>query len=97
MIDSKDILSLLSIPSDNILNISIISDTNDISFIDIELKDVRSYCPFCFSNKIGIKDYYNKHVKNNVIRKHKLIVNIRMRRYICKKCKKNFQTTIFYM
>lgn len=95
MIDSKDILSLLSIPSDNILNVSIISDTNDMSFVDIELKDVRTHCPFCFSNKLGIKDYYNKHVKNNVIRKHKLIVNIRMQRYVCKKCKKTFKQQFF--
>lgn len=62
MIDSKDILTLLSIPSENISNVSIISDTKDISYIDIELKDIRTNCPFCFSDKIGInvKELLNK-------------------------------------
>lgn len=95
MIDSKDILSLLSIPSDNILNVSIISDTNDISYVDIELKDIRTNCPFCFSKKIGIKDYYDKHIKNSIIRHHKLIVNVHVRRYVCKKCKRTFKQSFY--
>lgn len=95
MIDSKDILTLLSIPSDHISNVSIISDTEDISYVDIELKDIRPHCPFCFSNKVGIKDYYSKQVKNNVIRNQRLFVNIKMRRYVCKKCKRTYKQPFY--
>ena len=56
MIDSKDILTLLSIPCEEVSNVEIISDTTEITFVDIELKDKRPICPFCFSNKICIKD-----------------------------------------
>lgn len=48
MIDSKDILTLLSIPCEEVSDVEIISDTKEITFIDIELKDNRSSCPFCF-------------------------------------------------
>ena len=58
MIDSNDILTLLSIPCEDVSNVEIISDTSEITFVDIELKDKRSICPYCFGNKIGIKDYY---------------------------------------
>ena len=50
MIDSKDILTLLSIPCEEVSNVEIISDTSEITFIDIELKDNRPFCPFCFQN-----------------------------------------------
>ena len=59
MIDSKDILTLLSIPCEDISNVEIISDTSEITYVAIELKDNRSICPFCFQNNIVIKDYYN--------------------------------------
>lgn len=91
MIDSKDILTLLSIPCEDISNVEIISDTSEITFIDIELKDNRSSCPFCFQNNIAIKDYYNVKIKNSIIRKNKLYVTIRMRRYKCKYCNKTFK------
>ena len=39
MIDSNDILTLLSIPCEEVSNVEIISDTSEITFIDIELKD----------------------------------------------------------
>ena len=39
MIGSKDILTLLKIPLEDVSNVEIISDTSKISFIDIELKD----------------------------------------------------------
>ena len=91
MIDSKDILTLLSIPCEDISNVEIISDTSEITFIDIELKDNRSSCPFCCQNNIAIKDYYNVKIKNSIIRKNKLYVTIRMRRYKCKYCNKTFK------
>ena len=91
MIDSKDILTLLSIPCEEVSNVEIISDTKEITFIDIELKDNRSNCPFCFQNNIVIKDYYKVKIKNSIIRKHKLYVEIRMRRYKCKCCNKTFK------
>ena len=91
MIDSKDILTLLSIPCEDISNIEIISDTSEITFVDIELQDNRPICPFCFQNNIAIKDYYNVKIKNSIIRKNKLYVTIRMRRYKCKYCNKTFK------
>ena len=91
MIDSKDILTLLSIPCEDISNVEIVSDTSEITFVDIELKDNRSSCPFCFQNNIAIKDYYNVKIKNSIIRKNKLYVTIRMRRYKCKYCNKTFK------
>lgn len=63
MIDSKDILSLLSIPSEDISSVYFIPDSEDISFIEIELKDSRPTCPFCHSSKINIKDYYTTKIK----------------------------------
>lgn len=91
MIDSKDILLLLSIPSEDISSVYFIPDSEDISFIEIELKDSRPTCPFCHSSKINIKDYYTTKIKNSVIRNNKLIVKVRMRRYVCKTCKKTFK------
>ena len=93
MIDSNDILTLLSIPSEEVLSSEIIKDTDNTTYVEIELKDNRPNCPFCFSNKIGIKDYYNVKVNNNIIKKHKLFVNIRVRRYKCKACSKTFKQT----
>ena len=91
MIDSKDILTLLSIPCEEVSNVEIISDTSEITFIDIELKDNRPFCPFCFQNNIVIKDYYKVKIKNSIIRKHKLYVEIKIRRYKCKCCNKTFK------
>ena len=91
MIDPKDILTLLSIPCEEVSNVEIISDTKEITFIDIELKDNRPNCPFCFQNNIVIKDYYKVKIKNSIIRKHKLYVEIRIRRYKCKCCNKTFK------
>lgn len=91
MFDSKDILSLLSIPSEEVSSFSVVKDTEEISFIDIELKDNRPCCPFCLSNKIVIKDYYKVRINNSIIRRQKLIVNINVRRYKCKYCNKTFK------
>ena len=91
MIDSKDILTLLSIPCEEVSNVEIISDTSEITYVAIELKDNRPFCPFCFQNNIVIKDYYKVKIKNSIIRKHKLFVNISIRRYKCKCCNKTFK------
>ena len=97
MIDSKDILTLLSIPCEEVSDVEIISDTSEITFVDIELQDNKPNCPFCFQNNIVIKDYYNVKIKNSIIRKHKLFVNISIRRYKCKCCNKTFKQKInFY-
>ena len=45
----------------------------------------------CFQNNIVIKDYYKAKIKNSIIRKHKLFVNISIRRYKCKCCNKTFK------
>ena len=91
MIDSNDILTLLSIHCEDVSNVEIISDTPEITFIDIELKDKRTICPFCFYDNIVIKDYYKVKIKNSIIRKHKLYINIKVRRYKCKCCNKTFK------
>jgi len=91
MIDSIDILTLLSIPSEEVLTYSVVKDTNDISYIDIELKDNRPYCPFCFCDKIVIKDYYKVKINNSIIRQKKLFINVNVRRYKCKNCNKTFK------
>lgn len=91
MFDSKDILTLLCIPDEEVLSFSVVKDTSEISFIDIELKDNRPCCPFCLSNEIVIKDYYNVRINNSIIRRQKLIVNINVRRYKCKCCNKTFK------
>lgn len=41
MIDSNDILTLLSIPNEEVLSSEIVKDTNDTTYIEIELKDNR--------------------------------------------------------
>lgn len=91
MIDSKDILTLLSIPCEEVSDVEIISDTKEITYVDIALKDNKSSCPFCFQNNVVIKDYYKVKIKNNIIRKHKLFVHIKMRRYKCRCCNKTFK------
>ncbi len=91
MIDSKNILSLLSIPCEDVLSYEVISDKENTSYIEIELKDKRENCPFCLSNQIVIKDYYNVQIKNSIIRNQKLYVRIRVRRYKCKCCSKTFK------
>lgn len=91
MMDSKDILSLLSIPSEDVLISEMIKDTDETTFVEIELKDKRPNCPFCFSNNVDIKDYYYVKVNNNIIKKHHLFVSIRMRRYKCKHFFKSFK------
>ena len=57
MIDSNDILTLLSIPSEDVLSSEIIKDTDDTTYVEIELRNNRPNCPFCFSNNVVIKDF----------------------------------------
>lgn len=91
MYNSNDILKLLSIPYEDVANVEIITDTKEITYVDIELKDNRPNCPFCLSNEIIIKDYYKVKIKNSIIRKHMLFVTINVRRYKCKCCNKTFK------
>ena len=91
MNDSIDILTLLSMPSEEVLAYSVVKNTNDISYIDIELKDNLPYCPFCFCKKIVIKDYYKVKINNSIIRQKKLFINVNVRRYKCKNCNKTFK------
>ncbi len=52
MIDSNDILTLLSIPNEEVLSSEIVKDTNDTTYIEIELKDNRLNCPL--SSRHGV-------------------------------------------
>ena len=63
MIDSNNILSLFGIPSEQISSYEVIKDDENIYYIDLELKDNRPNCPFCFNDKVNIKDYYNIKIK----------------------------------
>lgn len=96
MNDTKDILTLLGIPGDKISSFLVESNGNE-THIFVELSDERGYCPHCHSTEIGIKDYYPVTINNSIIKHEKLIVHVRMRRFVCKKCGKSFKQKIdFY-
>ena len=52
MNDSKDILSLLSTPSEVVSKIDVVLDTNNVSFVNLVLKNIRPNYPYRSSNKI---------------------------------------------
>ena len=90
MIEAKEILPLLGLPSEKIKSVDVINESNE-STIYIELMDIRGICPKCKSSAIEIKDYYTVCINNSIIKHHKLNVEIRVRRYRCKKCGKTFK------
>lgn len=96
MNEAKDILTLLGIPSEKIKYFTSESDGEN-SVIYIELVDEKGCCPECGSTSIEIKDYYTVRINNSLIKHKNTIVQIRVRRYRCKKCGKSFkQTYDFY-
>lgn len=90
MFEAKDILPLLGIPGTKIKSLDTIED-GDEATIYIELEDIRGYCPECGSTSIEIKDYYTVRINNSVIKHRHLTVEIRVRRYRCRKCGKTFK------
>lgn len=96
MNDTKDILSLLGLPSEQISNYDFVMDKNGDSTIIIDLLDIRDHCPRCFEqSNIIIKGYYTVKIKNSVFKHRKTLVIIRMRRYKCKKCGKTFKQKFY--
>ena len=90
MFEAKDILPLIGIPETKIEAMHVVNDGDDAT-IWIELADIRGYCPKCGSSSIEIKDYYNAHINNSITKHKKWIVNIRVRRYRCRKCGVSFK------
>lgn len=90
MFEAKDILPLLGIPGTKIKSFDTIED-GDEATIYIELEDIRGHCPECGSTSIEIKDYYTVRINNSVIKHRRLTVEIRVRRYRCRKCGKTFK------
>lgn len=90
MFEAKDILPLLGIPGTKIKSLDVIDD-KDESIIFVELEDIRGYCPKCGSTAIEIKDYYTVRINNSIIKHKKMKVEIRVRRYRCRKCGKSFK------
>ena len=90
MFEAKDILSLLGIPGTKIKSLDTVND-GDEATIYIELSDTRGCCPECGSTEVGIKDYYNVRINNSIIKHRHLTVEIRVRRYRCKRCGKTFK------
>ncbi len=90
MNEANDILTLLGIPGEKIKYFT--SESDDLnSVIYIELIDEKGLCPKCGSTSIEIKDYYTVRINNSVIKHKNMIVQIRVRRYRCKKCGKSFK------
>ena len=90
MNNANDILTLLGIPGEKIKYFTSESDDKN-SVIYIELVDEKGCCPECGSTSIEIKDYYIVRINNSVIKHKNMIVQIRVRRYRCKKCGKSFK------
>ena len=97
MTDSGDILSLLGIPSDKVAFIDGFHIDGNEDKIIISLIDERPSCPFCRSKNVVIHDYYKVNINNSIIKTRLMHVEIDMRRYKCKDCKKSFkQSFSFY-
>ena len=90
MFEAKDILPLLGIPGTKIKTLDAVYD-GDESTIYVELEDIRGCCPECGSTSIEIKDYYTVRINNSIIKHRNIKVEIRVRRYRCRKCKKTFK------
>jgi len=98
MIDSKEILTLLGIPTEKVYSFDYAEIENNRSIILIDLVDERTHCPKCFSRDLLIHGYYKVSIKNSIVKARKVTVEINMRRYRCKKCGKTFKESFsFYM
>src|SRR5574344_1034880 len=99
MEDLINILSLLGIPGDKVKSLQTLSDKESgITTILLELVDSRDSCPYCHeTEKIGIKDYYHVTINDSVVQHWNIVVDIRMRRYVCKNCGRTYkQSFSFY-
>lgn len=85
MKEANDILPLLGIPSEKIKSYTCEYDENN-SVIYVELHDFRKPCPKCGPTAIEIKGYYVCRINNSLIKHQRIIVNINVRRYRCKRC-----------
>lgn len=90
MIEAKDILTLLGIPSEKIRAFSSESCEN-ASVVYIDLVDEKGCCPYCGSRELEIKGYYKVRQNNSVIKHRNIMVELNVRRYKCKKCNKTFK------
>ena len=91
MKDSGDILSLLGIQSEKVAFIDGFHIDEKEDKIIISLIDDRPNCPYCGSKNIKIHDYYKVNINNSIIKTRHMHVQIDMRRYKCKDCKKSFR------
>ena len=85
------ILTLLGIPNEKVAFYDAYQSSDGHSRISLELVDERPSCPRCGSKESIIHGYYEVTINNSVIRAHHTYVEIRMRRYKCKKCGKTFK------
>jgi len=90
MSETNDILTLLGIPGEKIKASMTEFDENN-SVIYLELKDEKWFCPYCGSTSIEVKGYYKVRINNSIIKHKKMLVEINVRRYRCKSCKKTFK------
>lgn len=90
MKETKDILTLLGIPSDKIKSF-MVETVDHFSIIHVELEDIRTFCPKCHSTKSCIKGYYTITVNNSLIKHTEIVVRIRVRRYKCLNCGKTYK------
>jgi len=90
MNEANDILTLLGIPSEKIKS-SMTEFAENNSVIYLELKDEKGFCPYCGSTSIEIKGYYRVRINNSIIKHKKMIVEINVRRYRCRLCKRTFK------
>ena len=91
MDNPNDILTLLGIPNEKVAFYDVYKSSNGYAEINLELVDERPSCPRCGSNDSTIHGYYETTINNSIIRAHHTYVEIRMRRYKCKKCGKTFK------
>lgn len=95
MNDTKDILTLLGLPAEKISNYDFVQNKDGNSTLMIDLNLIKPHCPYCYEkNNIFIKGYYTSHINNSIIKHRNMIVNIRMRRFICKSCGHSFKQSL---
>ncbi len=92
MKNPKEILTLLGIPAEKVEQFDFIEGINEPSKIMLTLLNNRTVCPHCGSSDVVVHGYYKANINNSIIRANKLYVEVNIRRYKCKKCKKTFKT-----
>lgn len=90
MNNANDILTLLGVPSEKIKTFSCESCEGE-TLLYIELHDSKGCCPHCGSTNIEVKGYYKVRINNSIIKHQRMIVEINVRRYRCRKCNRSFK------